>query len=700
MAPGTAIWLPGPLCFILPPMRLLVLAAVIALAAACSRPPTPPAQEAKPAGPGAPAAPREAPNVLLVTLDTLRADRVGCYGGKVPTPAIDRLAARGVRFETAIAQVPLTAPSHASILTGTYPQVHGVRDMGGFVLARDVPTLATVAAGAGYQTAAVVGAAVLNRHYGLDRGFALYSDDMKAPAGAKALSVVGEVRGEVVTQRAVEWLGKRDRAKPFLLWAHYYDPHFPYNAPEPYKSRYPKDSYGAEIAYTDEQVGKLVDALGAEGIADRTIVALLADHGESLGEHGEFTHGVFLYDSTVRIPLVVAGPRIPAGRVVRQQVRSIDVMPTIAELIGGEPGGKVQGASLVPAIVDGKGVRTNYCYLETLYPKTHLGWSELRAMRTDEWKLVVAPKPELYRIAADRAEASNVVARNPAEADQLQKKVWEVAGPPESLGELRPQPMNDERRRELAALGYVGAGSRPLRIDMSGPDPKDRVAVLELLERATDAMNHDRFAAAVPLLQQALRQDPTNPLVYKDLGHTFQRLGLFERAEAVYREAIRNKADGDETHAEIGEIHVRRGELNQAVESMERAARLNPANLENLINMATAYLHLGQTDQTERVLRALLAQNPRYAAAHNLYGILDLQRGRPLDARRHLEKAVEIEPELAEPYMNLGLLAQNAGETRTAIAYYRKFLRYAKPDRYREIIPKVRAALADLGASG
>ena len=674
------------------------LCIIVALAGGCSRRPETDTASAPPEA----KLQRRDVNVLLITIDTLRADALSSYGSKtISTPRIDALAARGVRFAQAIAQVPLTAPSHGSILTGTYPQQHKLRDMGGFVLDGKIPTLASTLAAAGFETAAFVGASVLHQSYGLNRGFTTYNDSMKDEKATNKLpGVVAEVRGEVVTRRALEWLDRQPSdGKRFFLWSHYYDPHFPYDPPEPHRSRYGKNKYGGEVAYTDAEVGRLLDGLKERARDHNTLIVLLADHGESLGDHGEYSHGVFLYDATMRIPLIVAGPGIPAEKAVTQQVRSIDVMPTILEYAGIATPAQVQGLSLLPAIVDGKRVRTNYCYMETLYPKTHMGWSELRGMRTDDWKLVVAPKPELYRISEDQTESRNIVERHPVDADHLQKKVWEVAGPPGSLGELKPQPIDEERRRELQSLGYVSAGQRKLRIDMSGPDPKDRAGVLEVLERATEAMNHDRFRAAVPLLEKISRQDPTNPMIYKQLGLCFQRLEQFDKAEQAYQGAIKNKADSDETYSELGEIYVRRGDLGRATDLMERAARLNPTNLENMVNLATAYLHLSRPEETQRVLRAVLTQDERHAPAHNLLGIVEIQRGQQVKARAHFESAVKYDPEFAEPYMNLGLLAQNAGETKAAIGYYRNFLKKAQPDKYGEIIPKVKAALADLGAS-
>jgi choline-sulfatase len=681
-------------------MRHIETAALLALLlTGCSRPPEPPRKtEPTSSSPAAHEPVKRPANVLLVTIDTLRADYLGCYGrDSIATPNIDKLAARGVRFSQAIAQVPLTAPSHASILTGAYPPRHKLRDMGGFVLDGKIPTLATLAAAVGFETAAFVGSSVLHHSYGLNRGFTTYVDDMHQPRGTKKLpGVVAEVRGEAVTQRALDWLAKTS-GKRFFLWAHYYDPHFPYDPPEPYRSRYPKDLYGAEVSYTDAQVGRLLDEVARRG--DDTLVVLLADHGESLGEHGEYTHGVFLYDSTVHVPLIVAGPGIAGGRVVAPQVRSIDVLPTICDLLGLAPGDQAQGASLAPSLLEGKPVRPSYCYLETVYPRSHMGWSELRAMRIDDWKLVAAPKSELYRVAQDRKEVENVLGAHRQEADALERKIWEIAGARAEQRELQPQPVDEERRRQLQSLGYVNSGVRPLRMDMSGPDPKDRVASLEALEHAGRAMNQDRFQEGARILEAAVRQDPGNPQIYTELGLCYQNLRQFDRAERTYREAIRNKADGDQTYAELGEIYIRRGDLPHAVEFMERAARLNPVNLENMLNLATAYLHLPKLEETERVLRAILVQNEPYAAAHNLFGILEIQRGRAGAARGHFEKAVQYNPELAESYMNLGLLAQNAGDSQAAIGYYRQFLKRASPAQYGEVIPKVKAALADLGAT-
>jgi arylsulfatase A-like enzyme/Flp pilus assembly protein TadD len=649
-------------------------------------------------------------NILLITLDTLRWDYLSCYDEtKAQTPNIDALAARGVLFEQAVVQVPLTLPSHASILTGTYPQVHQVRDIGGFVLDKKIPTIATVARSGGLKTAAFIGAAVLHHRFQIDSGFDHYNDNMAAVAEEDKLpGVVAELRAEVVTNRAIEWIkeavaesgGAKSEAEGFLVWAHYYDPHRPYDPPEPYKSQYSKDPYAGESAYTDAQVGRLLEFLRDSGLEEDTLVVLLSDHGESLGEHGEFTHGVFLYESTMHVPLIIAGPGVLEGRKVSQQVRSIDVMPTIADYLGVPAGEFVQGVSLMPALEEGKGVRTTYSYMETLYPNTHMAWAELRGVRTEEWKLILSPKPELFKLETDPTESENVIKRFPADADRLQKQVWAVAGPPDSLGTIDYQPLDEESRAELNSLGYVSAGiRREIRIDMSGPDPKDRVDVLGILESAGEHMNNSRFSEAATELNEVLNRDQTNPLIYQHLILCYARLGQLRKALEVANLAIQNAAETDETYAEMGEIYIRLGELPTAAQVMEKSAERNPTNLQNFTNLATVYLQLQQLSDAERVITAVLTQADDHAAAYNLRGILEIQRGDNNAARQDFEKAVSYDPNLSEPYMNLGILAQESGDLEKALNYFREYVKRASPTEDREIVSKVRSVIRELERS-
>jgi len=638
-------------------------------------------------------------NVLLITLDTLRADYLGCYGKTdIETPNLDRLAAEGVRFDHAVVQVPLTTPSHASILTGAYPPKHQIRDVGGFILDEKIPTLAGVMEEHGFQTAAFVAASVLHHRYGLNRGFETYSDKMSSdPDVEKLPGVVAEVRGDTVTERALEWLRGRDRSKGFFLWVHYYDPHFPYDPPHDYRARYEKDLYAGEVAFVDTQVGALLDALKAEQLTDSTLVVAISDHGESLGDHGEQTHGVFLYDSTVRVPLLIAGPGVRRNVVADQLARSIDVMPTALDFAGLQAPSGIDGESLLPLLRDGRPVRINYSYMETFYPQTQMRWSELFGVRTVDRKYILAPKPELYDLEADKSESTNIIGQHAEEADRLQKEVWRVSGEPGKDRQIAYRPIDEATMRELQSLGYVSSSSaRKLVADLSGPDPKDRVGILKGLDHATHLMNAGDFSRAIPILQKLTTQDPQNPLIYQDLGICLQETRNFKGALALYERAIKNGADTDRTYSELGEIQIRLGHLDAAVESLKRSADINPRNLDNLSNLVNAYLQLGKLDDAEAGVQAILTQNPEYAVAYNLRGMIAIQRQRPELARESFQKAVNLDPQLVEPYMNLGILAQMAGDNPAAIRNLEAFLERAEGAQYAQLIPKVRAALAQL----
>jgi len=644
-------------------------------------------------------------NVLLITMDTTRPDYLSCYNSKAaPTPNLDGLAVRGTRFTQAMVQVPLTLPSHACIHTGAYPQTNGIRDNGGFQLDPNVPTLASLVGKHGFETAAFVGAAILNRRYGLNRGFTTYSDDMHETRRVEKLpGVMAEIPAEEVTGRAIDWLESAENkgvgrtGKPFFLWLHYYDPHFPYDPPEPFRTKFRSNPYGGEIAYTDAQIGRVLEWLRAKKIEEQTFVVVIGDHGESLGEHGEYTHGIFLYDATVHVPLILAGPGLPKGGKVEQQVRSIDILPTVLDFLEVSDPSRTQGESLLPLLTSGHSVRTTYSYMETLYPRTAMAWSELRGVRAGDWKLIVAPKPELYQLTTDPKESRNVIDQNAAETERLKKRVWEVAGDPNHMRPLQSSPMDDQTRKELESLGYVNVSRKQeIRLDMSGPDPKDRVAVLKVMEKTAEMINTDRYAAAVPLLRPLLETDPQNPMLYTRLGVCYERLGQYGKAIEVRRTAIEKGADNSETHAELGELYVRVGRLDEAIPAMNRAAEMNPANLQNLTNLATAYLQLGKQADAERTIHGILAQDAKSAQAHNLLGLLEVSRGRGDQARTNFELAIEEDSSLAEPYLNLGLLAEKTGNPEKAASCYEQFLKKASPEKHRDVIPKVKEALAEL----
>jgi choline-sulfatase len=636
-------------------------------------------------------------NVLLITLDTLRWDYLGCYGKQdIETPNLDRLASQGVRFERAVVQSPLTTPSHACMLTGQYPPIHRIRDVGGFVLDESIPTLAGLLSERGYQTAAFVAASVLHHRFGLDRGFDVYNDDMTSDPDVERLpGVVAEVRGDTITARALEWLDGRDRERNFFLWVHYYDPHFPYDPPAEYRARYPDDPYAGEVAFVDEQVGVLLARLESEGLDASTLVMAISDHGESLGEHGEQTHGVFLYDSTIRVPFLVSGPGIRRNVVEEQLVRSIDLMPTALEFAGVPVPEGLAGESLLPLLREGLPVRIHYSFMETFYPQTQMRWSELFGAQTVRWKYILAPTPELYDLQSQESETLNIIEQHPGESERLQGEIFRITGTPGSDREIAYRPLDDATLRELQSLGYVSAGSsRKIVMDLSGPDPKEKIAILQGLDRATTLMNGGDFAGAVPVLQSLVRQDPGNPLIYQNLGICLQEVGNFRMALEVYESAVTNGAETDRTYAEIGEIQIRLGGPAAGIDALRRSAEINPRNLDNLSNLANAYLETGQVGEAEAAVQAILAQNPNHAAAHNLEGMIHILRREPVKARQSFERAVELNPDLVEPYMNLGILARMAGDAPAAIRYFKAFLERATDPQFAELVPSVEQAIS------
>jgi len=656
--------------------------------------------------------PRDA-NLLLITLDTTRADHLSCYAGAAPslrsgqalkggatgakTPHLDALAARGVRFAHATAQVPLTLPSHACIMTGAYPPVHGLRDMGGFTLAKSHPTIASIAQAAGYTTAAFVGSRVLAKQFGIANGFETYDDNMSGQAQDALPGVFPERRASVVTDRALEWL-KQNGGKRFFLWAHYYDPHAPYDPPEPYKRQYAQDLYSGEIAYMDEQVGRLLEGLEQQGLASRTLVVVIGDHGESLGEHGEMTHGIFLYDSTTHVPFIMAGPDVPAGKVITEQVRSIDVMPTVIDFLNLAPGNEAQGVSLWPLVREGRRVQSNYAYLETLYPRTYMGWSELRGIRTDAWKLIVAPRPELYNLQQDPQETNNVIARYADDARLLQKKVWEIAGEQNRQEKLVSGSVDAQTRRELESLGYVSAGTpHEIQLGTPAPDPKDRVDILKIQHQAQELLNQKAYESAAQVMEEGLKRDPRNPTSHLFLAYTYEKMQNFARAIQVYQHAIDSNVGADQMYSRLGKDELRLHQLDKAVDAMVRANQMNPSDLDNLRNLGTAYLQMGRVDDAERAFKAVTVQNDSYAAAWNGLGLVAIQRNDADSARSDFEKALAVGPDEVEPLLNLGLLYKKAGDNQQAVHYFEAFLSKAPKSQYGAMFPDVREAIRECG---
>jgi len=653
----------------------------------------------KPSGSNHAAAPDAAPslhplNVILVTIDTLRADRLHCYGNRgIETPTLDSVAQHGVLFENAVAQAPLTPPSHASIFTGTNPNVHHVRNTGGFALPSSSVTLATILKAQGWDTAAFVGATVLKKATGFGLGFNVYDDQMPKPERGQEEREYPERRASVVVDHALNWL-RSQSGKPFFVWVHLYDPHEPYDPPAPFREKYRKNLYDGEVAYTDQQLGRFLDAVGKKSPVDKTLIVVLADHGESLGDHGEFNHGVFLYDATLQIPFLISGPGVPAGVRVSQQTRTIDVLPTILELLGGKPPAICQGVSLMP-VFSGGSVATTFSYEETLYPKMNMGWAELRGIRTARWKYIRAPKPELYDLAQDPGETTNVIYAHPKESGELEAALKKLSSESSNgVEKVASSQVDSHTLEQLKSLGYL-SGVAPSEFELSGkgPDPKDHIATLKAFQAALGpearAIPADR---KIEMLRQALAGDSTNPSLYFYLGAEYEKAGRFDQAMLVYQDAQKQNIRSGRLLSRMGDLYLRGGNRDAAISAYEKAAQFNPSDVESQSNLATAYLQEGKLADAERCFRWVLTVE-EYATAYNGLGLIAVQRQDPAAARVNFERAIALDPDLMEAQLNLGLIYKMAGDLPRARVCFETFVAKAPRARYAKIIPQVKQEL-------
>ncbi len=594
----------------------------------------------------------ERPNVLLVTLDTVRADRMGFLGSKRGlTPELDRLAARAVVFERAFAQAPLTTVSHATVLSGTYPQFHKVNDFG-VPLPNGLPYLPDRLQKSGWSTAAFLGSLVLDARSGLapgfDRGFQVYD------AGFHVRRVRGddryesiERRGGEVVDRALAWLEKPADG-PFFLWVHLYDGHDPYDPLPPYKARFAGAPYDGEVAYVDAQVGRLLSALEGRGYYDPTLVAVFGDHGESLGEHGEKTHGVFLYDATLHVPLVLKLPRGQgAGRRVGTRVSLVDLAPTILHSLGLTVPPEMQGESLL-ALLDAPKPVERPSYAETDYPRRAFGWSPLAAWRAERFLFVKAPRPELYDLAADPAQGRNLADDRATVAGRIAAQMEEFRRRTAGEGaEAAGRPVDPALLERLAALGYISAGAvAPL----AGPglDPKDKVAVANDLHDAIVLVENGELAQALPLLERVTASDPQIPMAQLQLGVALCRQRQYARAIPALRKAITMQPDAMNAHYEMGVALFETGDWKTAAAHFEIVVQRMPKFADARFSLGSVYARTDRVPEALVELRAALDLEPRHYRANLLTGrILDLQ-GMSTEALPYLERAVEANATSAE----------------------------------------------------
>lgn len=629
------------------------------------------------------AAAAAAPNLVLITIDTLRADRVGAYGHlAAQTAALDRLAREGVLVEEAVVQVPQTRPSHASIFTGRNPYEHGLRDNFSPPLDSKLPVLAEVLRGRGWTTGGFIGAYPVSRDSGLDRGFQVFDDPFTGGAAVAARAERSERRAAEVVDKALAWL-EGLRARPFFLWVHVFDPHAPYEPPPPWRERFAKDPYDGEVAYADAQIGRLLDWIDRAGLQESTLVVATSDHGEGLGDHGEDEHMLFVYDSTLRVPLLMRWPGVlRAGARVEGQFRSVDLLPTLIELLG-LPAVASSGASRAAELRRGGTLPVNESHAEALYGQLHFGYAPLRALRGDGWKYIDAPRPELYHVQTDPGETRNRLDDRGNVAQAMRERLRAHDTGATAVGAPSVDPQAAER---LAALGYVGGGffsGRP-----SGADPKDMIVEFQrhqrMVMRAVGLFREGRHQEVVQVLRpltdvtrtadgQVVERRSFNVSFF--LGRSLLELRRFQEAVAPLQEAVALSPKSVSAHAHLIQALAGAGRSSEALAAVERGLELAPRNADMHLMKGRLLLKRGDVERARRALEQARALDPENALVRVDLSTLYRTGGDLARARQEADVAVRLAPDSSEALVARGLVRGAGGQEEDAAADFRAALK-------------------------
>jgi choline-sulfatase len=668
----------------------------------------------------------EKPNVILVTLDTTRADHLGCYGyARAQTPTLDALARGGVLFTQASSVAPLTQPAHSSIMTGMYPTHHGVRVNGNTALSQEQKTIAEALSEKGYQTAAFIGAFVLDGRWGLNQGFQLYDDQFDLEKH-KHLDLASVQRpADKVVDAALAWL-ESHRQAPFFAWIHLYDAHSPYEPPEPFLSEYraggPASLYDGEIAFADQQLGRAVSWLQANGLDKKTVIVVMGDHGEGLGSHGEGTHGYFVYDYALHVPFLMATPfKDLRGVRVDSQVSAVDVFPTVLALTGIDGPGNVQGRSLLPAMFHPRTDATTYAYGESMTPSLQFGWSSLQSLRSSRYKLIKAPRPELYDLTADPAEETNVYERQPTVARDLMQRLDRLVEET-SRGAPAPETANldKETLERLSALGYIGGAVTPKTpvASQTLADPKDKLGIFAAVQQAGELIIKDDYAAAAHALESALREEPRMSQALLMLGTAYSELGRRKEAKAQFDLVLKDDPQNvqgligmanllveegrtdevialckrtlsldernSQAHTLLGEMYAARREPDAALPHFEKAVEIQPKLTRNRLNLAGALIEVGRYGRAETLLKEIVAEHPKFPFAHFNLGLLYDDQRRLEEAKSAYAAEVAAYPQQFKARFNLGKVLFQLGDRAGSLEQMREVVRIAprQPEGY------------------
>jgi arylsulfatase A-like enzyme/Tfp pilus assembly protein PilF len=657
-------------------------------------------------------------NILLITIDTLRADALGSYGGQALTPNLDRLATEGVRFDFAHAHAVLTRPSHTSILTGLYPYEHGVRDHSGYRLKPGTPTIATLLKGHGFATGAFVGGVPVAKRFGLGESFDVY-DDRFGGSESSDFSLAERPAGDVIAP-ALEWI--RAQHGRWFTWVHLFDPHAPYAPPPPFDREYVKSPYLGEVAYVDQALRPLLDTV--RGLARPTIVLVTSDHGEGLGEHGELTHGLFAYESTLHVPLILTrlSNRASRGTVSHVPARHIDVLPTLLDAVGVQVPAGLQGRSLLPDRPQ-PAPKDVSSYFEAMSAMLNRGWAPLQGVIGGREKYVDLPVPELYELAADPHEQSNLADRRTDRRRALDSRLREFhAAPP---GERFAE--SPEVAATLRSLGYT-SGSAPRKAQYTEQDdPKNLIQLDQWIQQGIEAWQHGRRSDALDIYERVIQQRPSMAIGYRNmallqwqggdaqgairtlerafragaiepgmttqLGSYLAEAGRPADAIALLEPLVREMpADPDALNA-LGIAYARSGNAGRSSAIFRRALEENPENVQALENIATLELQQGDVGAAERALLKAVSLDPRSARAQNGLGVVAMKTNRRDAAFDYWKRAVELAPQDYEALYNLGTELEGAGRRDEARPYLERFAREAPAGQYAADIARVKRML-------
>jgi len=658
-------------------------------------------------------------NILLITIDTLRADALGSYGGQALTPNLDELAAGGLRFDFAHAHAVLTRPSHTTILTGLYPYQHGVRDHSGYRLKAGTPTVATILKQHGFATGAFVGGVPVAKRFGLGEGFDVYDDRFGRTGNSSDFSLAERPAGEVIAP-ALEWI--RTQQGRWFAWVHLFDPHAPYTPPPPFDREYARKPYLGEVAYVDQALRPLLDTVRA---ASRpTLVLVTSDHGEGLGDHGELTHGLFAYESTLRVPLILAqlSDRRPRGTVSHVPARHIDVLPTLLDAVDVPAPAGLQGRSLLPDRPQPAASDVS-SYFEAMSAMLNRGWAPLQGVIGGREKLIDLPQPELYDLAADAREQSNLIERRADRRRALDARLREFhAAPP---GERFAE--SPEVAATLQSLGYT-SGSAPRKARYTEQDdPKNLIELDQWIQQGIEAWQHGRHAEALGIYERIIQRRPSMAIGYRNMAllqwqsgdaqgaiRTLERAfqadaiepGMTTQLGSYLAEAGRPSdaiallqplvseapADPDALNA-LGIAYARAGNTDKSSATFGRALRENPENVQALENIGTLELQRGDLGAAERVLQQAASLDPKSARAQNGLGVIAMKTNRRDAAFEHWKRAVELAPQDYDALYNLATELESAGRREDARPYLERFAREAPAAQYAPDIARVKRIL-------